>query len=92
MKPTTLVEEVERLDLTRWFTSIITSPGNKTEAISKLCNVKAVVGDTEHDILPAKRLGILAIGVSTGIRSRDALERLNPDHVFDQLTGVLGVL
>ena len=92
MKPATLIDEVDRLGLSKWFTSVITSPGSKRAAIEKLGNVKAVVGDTEHDVVPALDLGVMAVAVTTGIRTRESLQRLGAHHVCDSLTEVLEFL
>ena len=44
-----------------------------------------MVGDTEADILMAKKLGLTSIAVSSGIRSRNFLANLDPDYI---ITGV----
>ena len=44
-----------------------------------------MIGDTEADVLSAKTLGIDAIAVSCGMRSRAYLERLEPYVVLDHL-------
>lgn len=66
---------------------------NKVEAFKSLLpDVVAVIGDTEHDILAAKELGIPAIAVTTGIRSREYLESLEPVAVVDTLVDALGII
>ena len=47
---------------------------------------KAVmVGDSEPDIMCAKNAGIASVSVSYGYRSKEQLERLNPDYLVDDL-------
>lgn len=45
-----------------------------------------MVGDTEADIVAAKRHGVSAIGVLSGIRDRTQLERYEPDYIVDDLS------
>ncbi|MCM1984383.1 HAD family hydrolase [Lyngbya confervoides] len=45
-----------------------------------------MIGDTEADILSAKSLGIPAIALSCGMRSSEYLRRLEPAHVFRDLS------
>ncbi|MBI4419574.1 MAG: HAD family hydrolase [Gemmatimonadetes bacterium] len=54
--------------------------------------VVAVVGDTEIDVRSARELGLPAIVVACGMTSRRRLERLEPDHVLDDLTGLFALL
>lgn len=54
-----------------------------------------VVGDTEADVLAARRLGLLAVGVSGGLRTRGYLLRAGADVVLDgvgQLPAILAEL
>ena len=44
-----------------------------------------VVGDTEHDVACARAAGAWAVAVSTGGRSREALEASRPDLLLDDL-------
>lgn len=73
-----------------YFKTVAAVCGPKHERITKIGDVAAVVGDTEHDILPAKELGVRAIAVCTGIRSREYLEGLAPDLVLDNICEVPG--
>ncbi len=45
-----------------------------------------VVGDTEADILAAKQCKLTVVAVSSGIRSRDFLVRLEPDVILNSVT------
>jgi phosphoglycolate phosphatase len=54
-----------------------------------------VVGDTEADVLAARRLGLLAVGVAGGLRTRSYLLRAGADVVLDgvgQLPAILAEL
>ena len=44
-----------------------------------------MIGDTEADIIAAKTYNIRVIGVLSGIRDRDRLERYQPDKIVDNL-------
>jgi phosphoglycolate phosphatase len=46
----------------------------------------AVVGDTEADVLAAHALGLRAIGVASGLRSRGYLERAGAEVVLARVT------
>lgn len=84
--------QIDRLDLSKYFKSAQLTKGPKLEALSRMQNVCAVIGDSEYDINPAKSLGLRSIAVTTGYRSREFLEALVPDHVFDDIGDVLSVL
>jgi phosphoglycolate phosphatase-like HAD superfamily hydrolase len=45
-----------------------------------------VVGDTEADVLAAHALGLRAIGVASGLRSRGYLERAGAEVVLARVT------
>jgi phosphoglycolate phosphatase-like HAD superfamily hydrolase len=45
----------------------------------------AVVGDTEADILAARKLGLAAIGVPTGLRTRGYLRDAGADAIVDRV-------
>ena len=51
-----------------------------------------VIGDTPHDIDCARAFGAVAIAVTTGQYTRDALRADRPDHLFDDLSDVERVL
>ena len=46
-----------------------------------------VIGDTVHDIAAAKANGAVAVGVATGLPTRDELASANPDILLDTLEG-----
>lgn len=70
-----------------------TAHADKQEHLARLPELRAVVGDTEWDVLPAKRLGVTAVAVASGTRCREFLATLSPDHLLDdvgQLPEALG--
>lgn len=51
-----------------------------------------IIGDTEADIACARAIGARAVAVATGFTSRDALAAAQPDHLLDELSGLLPLL
>lgn len=49
-------------------------------------------GDTPQDIEAAKEAGIKAIGVTTGIYSKEDLSRCKPDYILEDLTDIDKIL
>jgi len=47
-----------------------------------------VVGDTETDIFLGRESNLRTIVVSNGIRSREMLETLNPDHLIENISEI----
>jgi phosphoglycolate phosphatase-like HAD superfamily hydrolase len=45
-----------------------------------------VIGDTEHDILCGRSIGVFSVAVATGRFDRDFLNRHEPDLLLDDLT------
>lgn len=45
-----------------------------------------IIGDTKHDILCGRSIGVTSIAVATGHYSREDLAPHGPDHLFDDLT------
>ena len=52
----------------------------------------AVVGDTPFDIRCAKKVGALAIGITTGRATEEELRRAGADHVVRYLSELLSLL
>jgi phosphoglycolate phosphatase-like HAD superfamily hydrolase len=71
---------------------VLTSGQSKRPIFESLNNVVCVVGDTENDIVPAKALGIKAIAVMSGIRSRKNLQALYPDFLLNDIRELMSVL
>lgn len=51
-----------------------------------------VVGDSEADILAAKKLGLISIAVLSGIRNRKYLESLKPTYILENLNSLPKIL
>ncbi|MHC1600093.1 MAG: HAD family hydrolase, partial [Candidatus Methanospirareceae archaeon] len=49
-------------------------------------------GDTPQDIIQGRRAGVKTIGLTTGLYSKEELEKEKPDFVFDKIEAVLGIL
>ncbi len=60
--------------------------------VAKKLNVKPqemmLVGDTHFDVLAAKNAGMRCVCVTLGYESRESLEELNPERIFDSLPEV----
>ena len=52
----------------------------------------AYVGDSPYDIEAARAAGVLAVGVSWGAFSREAVEAAKPDHLAPDLDSVVDFL
>jgi phosphoglycolate phosphatase-like HAD superfamily hydrolase len=50
-----------------------------------------VVGDTEADISAGKELGITTVVVTSGNRSREFLEALEPNFLINGLSELIGL-
>ena len=48
-----------------------------------------MVGDGRNDILVARRLNLVSVGVSYGLTPAEELRRLDPDHMIDQFEELL---
>ncbi|MBE0516500.1 MAG: HAD-IA family hydrolase [Methanophagales archaeon] len=49
-------------------------------------------GDTPPDIIQGRRAGVKAIGLTTGLYTKEELEKENPDFIFDTIEAVLTIL
>ena len=77
------ISQLKRLELDKYRVYIVEK--EKTETLTAIPNIIAMVGDTENDINPSKNLGIKSIAVTTGIRSKRLLSEMNPDFIIDNL-------
>ncbi|MEW6508201.1 MAG: HAD family hydrolase [Bacteroidota bacterium] len=69
------------------------------EPLIKLCNeldvdigTTLIVGDSELDINCGKNAGTYTCAVTYGYRSREILERYNPDFLIDRLSSIENIL
>ena len=84
--------QLYNLKLEHFFSEIFVTSENKELSFIKIKNLKYVVGDTENDILPAKKMGIKSIAVTTGIRAVKELEEMKPDFIVNDLIEVIGIV
>ena len=49
-------------------------------------------GDTPQDIIQGRRAGVKTVGVTTGLHSKEELEKEKPDFIFDEIEAVLTIL
>ena len=50
------------------------------------------IGDTFVDIQEGKNAGVLTAGVLTGTQNRHTLEKFNPDYIFEDIKGLIGII
>jgi pyrophosphatase PpaX len=48
-------------------------------------------GDTPQDIIQGRRAGVKTIGLTTGLYTKEELEKEKPDFVFDKIDAVLSI-
>ncbi len=66
--------------------------GNKEEAMNDIKGLFAMVGDTENDIIPANKIGVKSIAVTTGIRNTEKLKTYCPSVIVNSLREVIQYL
>ncbi len=49
-------------------------------------------GDTPQDIIQGGRAGVKTIGLTTGLHSKEELEKERPDFIFDKIEAVLTII
>lgn len=101
-KPEVFAKQIlEHFGLDKYFTFIAGSNLDgtrvKKEEVIKYalqnCNILdlskvIMVGDREHDIIGAKRVGITSIGVLFGYGNRYELEKAGADYIVDSVMGI----
>lgn len=91
-----VLEEVAHLDLTKHFTGILTGHSESDGHDIKVSLIREkleretgiIIGDTEADALAGQELGLKTIAVTSGIRSKEFLERLKPDLIVSNIIQV----
>lgn len=86
------IEQIEQLDLNKYFSKVIITEQNKLEGYRQVPNLILIVGDTENDIIPANILGIKSFAVTSGIRSSKFLTNLSPTYLSDTLFDILKII
>lgn len=86
--PETLLLEVEEYDLKNAFNEIVIDAADKLEAVQKVIKDNNLnlqdtffVGDSNHEIDVAKKVGIKSVAVTWGFTSERKLRDRNPDYI-----------
>ena len=94
------LEQIEWLGIREYFDEILVAPPRVSEAqelTAKALRLKSsvaspaaamIVGDTEDDIVSGQQLKMKTVAVTSGIRKREYLETLRPDHIFASVTEI----
>lgn len=82
--------QLSKLSLDKYDIYIVES--NKEDVMMRISGLFAMVGDTENDIIPANKIGIKSIAVTTGIRNEEQLKQLNPTYLVDSLNDIRAIL
>lgn len=86
------LRQIEWLGINGYFKEIIVTPQNKINTFSKIKNLKFVIGDTENDIIPANKLAIISIAITTGIRNEKSLKEYEPNFLIKDLIEIKNIL
>jgi pyrophosphatase PpaX len=79
-------QQLKKFLIDEYFEEIICcGQTNKEEVLLSSKNKTVLIGDTEHDIISAKKAGCLSVAVTSGIREAEVLKNYKPDYVFDSL-------
>ena len=88
----TLLLEVKEYGLEDMFNEIITDADDKFDSVQKLINDNNLhlqdtffVGDSNHEIDVAQKVGIKSIAVTWGFTSKRKLKARNPDYIVDNV-------
>ena len=76
----------------RHYADVMIVTGSKEDAMKTINGLYAMVGDTENDILPANKIGVKSIAVTTGIRNAEKLKTYNPSVIVNSLSDVIQYL
>ena len=86
------LRQIEWLGINDYFKEIIVTSQNKINTFSKIKNLKFVIGDTENDIIPANKLAIISIAITTGIRNEKLLNKYEPNFLIKDLIEIKNIL
>lgn len=98
--PERLLKQLEWLNIDKYFKKILSGHSEYEGYDTKIKLLKSlpykvgdiVVGDTEADVKSGQALGLVSVGVLSGIRSRDILEELSPDYLIDNISQLPDIL
>ena len=96
-----LLEQLDELSLRKFFSAVYSRDGSD-EPTSKSNLIRlfddrerddaTVIGDSEADVEAARDLGIESVCVSSGVRSRQYLDELEPDEVLNTIVQLPRIL
>lgn len=86
------LRQIEWLGISNYFKEIIVTSQSKIDTFSKIKKLKFVIGDTENDIIPANKLAINSIAVTTGIRNEKLLKEYKPNFLIKDLIEIKNIL
>lgn len=101
--PKNLFAELQHFDLNKRFDEVLTGATDSEGFLVKAALVRqavgqrktVVIGDTEADIMMAKEVRAISVAVLSGIRDKEYLEHLSPDHIIGgigELPDVMSIL
>ncbi len=97
--PETFLPEVKEYELENVFNEIVTDADDKLEAVQRIIKEYDLdpqntffVGDSNHEIDVAKKVGIRSVAVSWGFTSKQKLGARNPDFLINNVKELANVL
>ena len=51
-----------------------------------------MVGDREHDVIGAKKVGVACVGVLYGYGNHEELENAGADYIIERIEGLIEIL
>lgn len=97
--PETLLPEVKEYGLENVFDEIVTDVDDKSEATHRIVKENNLdpqntffVGDSNHEIDVAKKVGIKSIAVTWGFTSEKKLKSRNPDYIVNDVNELGGLI
>lgn len=79
------LKQLRDLEIYHFFEKVYVVNTDKYNIFCDIPNLEYVVGDTENDIIPAKKIGVYSVAVTTGIRSENFLKEMSPSYVIHKL-------
>lgn len=95
------IGELKKLGIYDYFYKVCLGKGQASGVKTKAGHIKKhinkgdvvyVVGDTEDDILSAKKLGVTSVAVLSGIRDKKRLLELKPDYIIKDIRDLLRIV
>lgn len=97
--PETILKEINEYGLENIFSEVITKVHDKFESVNALVqryNLKLsetyFIGDSNHEVDVAKKIGIKSVAVTWGLCSQKRLESVNPDFLIRNIEDLENIL